>query len=94
MVSEAAKLLYNGVERKADGSVKLNMRDRSYAETMLAKHLGLVQKREPIKEFDPSRMSTEELEAIMDALPPHIRQQVDAVFEALPLLEGVTVDDE
>jgi phage terminase small subunit len=85
-LSPSAKLLYNGVERGKDGQPKLVMRDRSYAETMLAKHLGLVEKREPIKEFDPSRMTTEELEAIIDSLPPQIRQQVDAVFEALPQL--------
>ena len=64
-LSAGAKIMYNGVERKRDGSIRLLLRDRGFAETMLAKHLGLLpSSRRSLRIED---MSEEELDEFLTA---------------------------
>ena len=68
-LSPSAQALYNGVEVKGDGSIRVLMRDRQHAEDMLAKHLGLaIDRREVLlRVFDPSQLSDEDLVRAIEA---------------------------
>lgn len=65
--SPAAKLLYDGVE-VVQGNVKMKIRDRSWAEQQLARHAGLFNERTPVEEFDPNRMSDDQLDAVLSSM--------------------------
>jgi phage terminase small subunit len=79
--SPAARRAYQGVKVLPGGGFELKLRNPEFAETMIAKHLGMTNDREPVREFDPSRMTVAELEAVVENLPPLIREQVEAMFE-------------
>lgn len=64
-LSAGARIMYNGVERKKDGSIKMLLRDRGFAETMLAKHLGLLPSNKRMLRIED--MSEEELDEFLTA---------------------------
>lgn len=85
-LSEAGRVLYDGVERTANGGIKLRFRDRNFAETMVAKHLGMLPKeRETIQELDPSRMTPDQLDTVMNALPPKLREAIETTVASYEL---------
>jgi len=68
-LSPAAALLYEGVEVSRDGSMRVKMRDRGWADQMVAAHLGIAARgsgREPVP-LDPARMSDEQLELAVES---------------------------
>lgn len=88
-LSPQARLIYDGVKVSKDGTIEYKVRSRDHAEAMLAKHLGMFREREPVREFDPSRMGEDELDAVMDNLPPSLRDQVQALFESMVADQGM-----
>lgn len=76
-LSPQGKLLYDGVKVTA-GGVEVKMRDRSWAEQMLARHAGLFNEREPIHEFNPDRMSDEQLDSVLHSMIEHGQVTLDA----------------
>lgn len=67
-LSESARLLYDGVKVGAGGAIEMKFRDRSWAEQQLARHAGLFNERAPIEEFDPNRMSDDQLDATLHSM--------------------------
>lgn len=80
-LSPAGRALYNGFEVKADGSVKIKLRDRGFAETMVAKHLGMFPRNVENPAFDPEKLSPRELEQMLNSLPVAVREQIEAMFQ-------------
>lgn len=100
-LSFAGRMLYDGVEISKDGTVKLKLRDRNYAEQMIARHLGMFDRgRFTITVNDPARMSKEDLQIMIDSLPEEARDKlrdvagaVSTVGEALSDLKpSITID--
>lgn len=80
-LSYGARMLYDGYRITRDGRMEVKTRDRNNLELALMRHLGMFRDREPIKVFDPSRMAPDELDAVINNLPPMVREQVEAMFE-------------
>lgn len=69
-LSPGAALLYDGFETKADGSVRMKIRDRMWAEQALLRHAGVATERKEIlvRRLDIDSLTDEELRAaIMEA---------------------------
>ena len=64
----------------------MKLRDRSWAEQQLARHAGLFNDRVPIEEFDPDRMTDDQLTATLVALAERGSIEIEGV--------AVEVDDE
>lgn len=77
-LSEAGRVLYDGVEITKGGGIKLRFRDRNFAETMVARHLGMLPKdRETIQDLDPSRMTPDQLDVVLNSIPPKLREAIE-----------------
>ena len=92
-LSEAGRALYDGAEITKGGGIKLRFRDRNFAETMVAKHLGMLPKdRETIQDLDPSRMTPDQMEAVMNALPPKLRAAIESTVASYEIEELTATD--
>ncbi len=62
-LNESGRALYRGVALSRDGTLKVVMADQDAARVLLARHKGMLDddKREPIREFDPLRLTDDEL---------------------------------
>jgi len=67
-LSDAGLLLLDGIETKADGSVKVSLRNRNWAETMVARHLGMISEGRRIDTLDPTMLSDSQLDVVLMAL--------------------------
>lgn len=63
--SPSALLLFDGIRHGAGGSVEVKFRDRSLADTNIAKHTEMFRHRIEIEEFNPNRMTDDQLEAMV-----------------------------
>lgn len=91
-----AALLYQGVKVSKDGSVEIKMRDQDRAMDSVAQHLGLKIERRVSIEFDPARMSDEQLESALAAFgamsrgePPH----PEGTSTSTPAISGGPIED-
>lgn len=63
-LSADAALLYLGVKTTRDG-IEILTRNKSEAEQLLARHLGLFNDRKPIEELDPEKLTDDNLERVI-----------------------------
>lgn len=85
-LSPAGRLLFDGYKVHPGGQVEIRMRDRFRAEENLARFAGLFNDRRQIDEFDPDRLTDEQLNEVLGRLVE--RGAVELEGEAVP------VDDE
>lgn len=84
-LSAAGRLLYNGVRVTPNG-LEMLVRDRNHAMDMLAKHLGMLNPRVPIKVFDPDEMDTDELRTVVETLEERLGYESDGAALDVPRL--------
>jgi phage terminase small subunit len=63
--SPGAALLYEGVKVSKDGSIELKFRDRQHAGDMIAQHLGMLVTRTVNLDLDPTKLSDDQLDAVL-----------------------------
>ncbi len=79
--SEAARLLYRGVEVDRHGAVKVKMVDQAAVWKMLAQHLGMLVNRTVNLDLDPTKLTDEQLDQVLERFG-HLAGREDG-----PLLE-------
>lgn len=82
----AGLALFDGVKVGKDGSISIKFRNRSHADEMVAKHVGLLVERKPIEVFDPALMTDDQLEAVLVALAER------GEIELPPMIEGTVTN--
>lgn len=78
-LSPAAVLLLDGFKVGPGGAIEVKLRDRSWAEQQLARHAGLFNDRAPVDEFDPDRMSDDQLSSVLHAMAERGVVEIEAV---------------
>jgi hypothetical protein len=79
--SPGAVLLYDGVKVSKEGSVEIKHRDRDEAMKMVAQHLGMLVTRNVNLELDPTKLTDEQLDQVLERFG-HLAGREDG-----PLLE-------
>lgn len=82
-LSQGARYLYEGATRSKDGDLKLNLRSRQDFDEMVGRHLGLLgASARPIAPADPSRMSDEQLDGVLELYGLTIDADCETVDES------------
>lgn len=82
-LSPAGKMLFDGYKVGPNGQVEVKMRDRFRAEENIAKWAGLFNERRQIEEFDPDRLTDEQLNVVVGRLVERGTIEIDGTASQL-----------
>lgn len=82
------RLLYDGVKVGPGGAIEVKLRDRAWAEGMIARHAGMFAMKNPVEEFDPNKMTDDQLDAVTIALVERGVVEIEGEVAHRGALEG------
>lgn len=88
--SPAGALLFDGVRVSKDGSIEVKHRDRDHAAEMVAKHLGMFVTRSVNLDLDPTKLTDEQLDQVLERFGHLQEQETGRLLEHSPGGEAET----
>lgn len=82
--SEAARLLYRGIDVDRHGTVKVRMVDQAAIWKMLAQHLGMLVNRSINLDLDPTKLTDEQLDQVLARFGPDAGNEIGELIEHFP----------